>query len=212
VISADLVTDWHKRRRQPGQVERSVCELLRRRAARVPSGQAIVELGAYLGRSTGWLLLGAQEGHQPHVTTVDPWEQYGGDYYTPERGYLPARGGFERHMTRLGTTPAAHTVMQTDAVGAAMRWTGPQVGLLWHDAEHSAEAVARDLYAWKPLVAPGGVIILHDAGNPDMGVEAGAQKVLDNAAWDWPGRRLIRWRRRPDRRGVLIVTKRRPAR
>lgn len=210
MIDAAAVTRWRpKRRRIPGQVERSVCELLRELAVQVPAGRAIVELGAFKGRSTAWLLLGAQDGHGAHVTTVDPWEDYAGDYYQPEHGYRPARAAFEAHMALIGATAAVHTAVQGTAAAAALRWheQGPPVGLLFHDAEHSAKAVARDLYMWKGLVAPGGVVVLHDAGNPEMGVQEGAEQVLDNAAWDWAGRELRLWRRRPQRRGVLIVRK-----
>jgi len=204
VIRASLVTDWSRLSRQRGQVELAACQLLRDLAARVPADQAIVELGAFAGRSTGWLLLGAQDGHGAHVTTVDPWERYAGDYYDyPE--YLAARRRFEAWMARIGATPDRHTVVQDVAHQVAEAWQGPQVGLLWHDAEHSADAVARDLAAWQAHIAPGGVVVLHDAGNPRMGVVEGARRVLDAPGWDWRGRRLIRWQRRPDRRGVLIV-------
>ena len=204
MIRADLVTDWHPARRVRGQVEYAVCKLLRSLAGAVPADQAIVELGAFCGRSTGWLLLGAQDGHGAHVTTVDPWEQYRGDYYTPEHGYLAARAAFEAHMAAIGATADRHTVIQSTALEAALAWSGPPVGLLWHDAEHSAEAVARDLSAWLPHLAPSATVVLHDAGNPEMGVVRGAARVLDAPGWDWPGE-LIRWRKRPERRGVLIV-------
>jgi hypothetical protein len=101
-----------------------------------------------------------------------------------------------------------HTVVQATATAAASRWAGPPVGLLFHDAEHSAKAVARDIYLGKGLVAPGGVVVLHDAGNPQMGVVEGAKQVLDNQAWAWKTRQLFRWGRAPLRRGVLIVRKR----
>src|SRR5690606_17903989 len=140
--------------------------------------QAIVELGAFCGRSTGWLLLGAQDGCGAHVTTVDPWERYTGDYYTPAHGYLDARAAFEAHMSAIGVSPEQHTVIQSTALEAALAWSGPPVGLLWHDAEHSTEAVARDLSAWLPHLAPSATVVLHDAGNPEMGVVRGAARVL----------------------------------
>ena len=111
MIRSSLVTDWSRLSRQRGQVELAACQLLRDLAARVPADQAIVELGAFAGRSTGWLLLGAQDGHGAHVTTVDPWERYAGDYYDyPE--YLAARRRFEAWMARIGATPDRHTVVQ----------------------------------------------------------------------------------------------------
>src|SRR5690606_41792884 len=77
VINAGLVTRWWPRRlRHPGLVELAVCQRLRALAAQVPADAAIVGLGAYQGRATGWLLLGASEGQGAHVPTVDPRTLY----------------------------------------------------------------------------------------------------------------------------------------
>lgn len=208
MIDAEVVTEWRKGRRAAGLVELAVCQRLRSLAAAVPASQAIVELGAYQGRATGWLLLGSSEGHGAHVTSVDPWT-----LHRPRAAYpLAQRYGqpevyqaFKAHMAKIGAGPGVLTVKRGYAASCGERWPGQPVGLLWHDAEHSADAVERDLAAWLPHLAPGAVVVLHDAGRPDGEVVEGARRVLDVEGWDWAGRELLRWAKRPQNRGALIV-------
>jgi hypothetical protein len=204
-IAEQLVTD---RKRARGQVERSALLILRALAAVVPEGQQIVECGAFCGRSTGWLLLGAQDGHGAHLTTVDPWGMRKDGYAPSSAEYTDAYPRFRDHMAAIGATPGVLTVKRGYAASCAAKWSGAPVGLLFHDAEHSADAVAADLAAWLPHLADDAVVALHDAGNLEFGVEAGAAVVLDTDGWDWAGRQFTPWGRHPDRRGLLVVRRR----
>ncbi|MCD0450770.1 class I SAM-dependent methyltransferase [Actinocorallia sp. API 0066] len=190
-----------------GQVERAVCERLRALAAEVPADQAIVELGAYRGRSTGWLLLGAGEGNGAHVTTVDPWNLRRKAYESgsPKYNAPDTYAAFCEHMDRIGVPPGAHTVRRALGATVAAKWDGRPVGLLFHDAEHTADAVTADLRAWEPHLSDDAVVVLHDAGRPEWGVIEGAARVLTADGWDWDGREVMAWDRRPNRRGALIV-------
>lgn len=222
MIDASVVTRWKPRRvRQPGLVELGACERLRVLAREVPAGEAIVELGAYQGRATGWLLLGAQEGQGAHVTTVDPWTLYKPRPDTPADltalyGRPEAYASFKQHMAEIGAGREQLTVKRGYAANIGAKWTGPRVGLLWHDAEHSADAVAADLAAWLPHLSETAVVVLHDAGNPAYGVVEGALRVLGDGGWqfeDADGRlhdvpQVIRWRKNPKRRGLLVARRR----
>src|SRR5690554_7902537 len=121
VISGGLGTWWWRRRwRRPGLVWLAVCERLRALAAQVPADEAIVELGAYTGRATGWLLLGASEGQGAHVTTVDPWTLYKPRQDTPEElsvlyGRAETYAVFRQHMDAIGATPDRLTVKRGSA-------------------------------------------------------------------------------------------------
>jgi len=202
-----------------GLTERAACRRLRRLAAQVPAGQTIVELGAYKGRTTAWLALGASEGDGATVVSVDPWDLRADDDWPA--GYAQVEPAYATGVySQSGTFTAYRDHLR--ACGALMRvwtvrgfaaevghgWQGQPVGLLWHDAEHTADAVADDLTAWLPHLAPGAVVALHDAGNPLMGVMAGAKRVLNNPDFDWRHRKLYRWRKDPTRRGMLVVRKR----
>ncbi|MCE7081149.1 class I SAM-dependent methyltransferase [Streptomyces sp. ST2-7A] len=207
MIDTAAATAWSRPTRPPGQVELSACRHLRALAATVPANRHIVELGAYRGRSTGWLLTGAQEGHGPHLTTIDPWEDRTDPYSDSSPRYTTARPHFEAHMRAIGASPDRHTVTRARAVDAARTWPhGPTVALLFHDADHTEDAVHTDLTAWLPHLAPGATIALHDAANPTMGVEAGARAALPaDHGWDWENAHTLPWARRPHRRGLLTI-------
>lgn len=199
-----------------GLTEKAACRFLFNQARKVPSSQVIVELGAFKGRTTGWLCLGAFEGNGALVIAVDPWTDRSVDDW-PE-GYTDGQSHkgvyaerqtldeFDEHMRRCGITADQLKAIKGFATKEGEGYTGPPVGLLFHDAEHTADGVEADLRAWVDHVAPGGMVVLHDAGNPGLGVMEGARRVFEgNDDWDWEGRELRRWRKRPHRRGILIV-------
>lgn len=210
-INVQAVTD---QKIAVGAVENPACWRLRDLAKQVPADQAIVELGAFKGRTAGWLALGASEGNRAHVYSVDPWEQRPFDtwpdgYDKPdvvrEYSHPATRDAFHAHLAECGVTNMV-TAIQATAVAAANTYDGPKVGLLWHDAEHTTEAVKADLKAWLPHLSATAVVALHDAARVDFGVIAGARAVLTKRhGFDWTGRELQLWPKQPSHRGVLIV-------
>lgn len=196
-----------------GLVEPSACARLRHLAGQVPASQAIVELGAYQGLSTGWLLLGAQEGHSAHVTTVDPWEQRTDRWAGWAPQFATAQAAFQHHMRRIGATEGQLTVWQGRATNVAASWSPVRpVGLLFHDAAHGRAEVQADLTAWLPHMAGESVIAVHDAGNSDYGIPAAVIAAIDLGwryeAVDGTLHRepvVIPWPERPAERGLLIA-------
>lgn len=195
-----------------GLVENPACWALRDFAAAVPADQAVVELGAFKGRSTGWLALGASEGNGARVHSVDPWD----DGMVPS-GYRDharsvaeytlseTRQAYEAHLDETGIRSLVEVHQATASVVAAA-YDGPKVGLLWHDALHRMQDVRDDLKAWLPHMADRAVIVLHDVGDPRLGVEAGAKAALGRrAGWDWAGREIHLWAKQPTKRGYMIV-------
>lgn len=206
-VREDIITRW-RRGRAPGLIEYAVCTKLRELASQVQSDHAIVELGVFKGRSTGWLLLGAQEGNGVHVTSVDPWTLHSprSDYPLGKKyGHPGVYRAFVGYMSRINADESVLTPIMGYAADVASTWDGPPVGLLWHDAEHDANAVERDLRAWLPHLADNATVILHDAGRPDGEVVEGARRVFDNDDWNWDARELMLWDKRPTNRGALTV-------
>lgn len=195
-----------------GLTERSACRTLSRLAAKVPAEQVIVELGAYCGRTTAWLAYGSSRGRGARVVSIDPWDlrtdmpAYAVDW---EPGYR--RGDYadpktletyRRHLARCGVQHLVDPIRGfSAAVGAA--WPGPAVGLLWHDADHSVGAVAADLEAWLPHLAPTATVALHDVCHPSLGVLDGTRRVLTTETWG--DGEIHPWARKPDRRGMLVL-------
>lgn len=197
-----------------GLIENPCAWRLRDEAAKVPADQAIVELGAYRGRSTGWLVLGAQSGNGAHVFSVDPWEQGSIPAVYPDKAasvplYVESetRLAYEAHLDDTGIRPFVSPIQAT-AVDAAKDYVGPPVALLFHDALHRLQDVRDDLKAWLPHLADEAVIILHDVGDPRLGVEAGARAAVGRRkGFDWGGREIHLWAKQPSRRGFMVIHK-----
>lgn len=199
-----------------GNTERSACQRLRVLASEVSAGLAVVELGAYKGRTTGWLALGISEGgHDPvDQYAIDPW-----DLRPPEdwpEGYADHLAfdtygkseTFEHYQTHIAKLGAKVNTIRDFAHTAAPGYYGRPIGLLYHDADHSEGAVERDLRAWLPHLDERAIVALHDAGNPKFGVVEAAASVLDTDEWAWRAREFIPWKKHPHRRGLLVVRRR----
>lgn len=199
----------------PGYVEIPACERLRALAAEVPADRAIVELGAFGGRSTGWLGLGVSEGNGAPIVSIDCWDlRRPGDWPSHAPGYVKrysdpeVEASYRAHLETTGVRPLVETIkgFSLDVVKTWKAEGRPKIGMLWHDAAHEYDEVVADLRAWLPLLAKDAVVCLHDAGNPRYGVFDAARDVFSKRkTWDWEGHELHRWPKSPNRRGLLIV-------
>jgi len=141
-------------------------------AAQVPSDRAIVEIGAYKGKSTCYLAAGAQAGGHALIYSIDLWER------APWRQYADpaAHTAWAENLGHLGLNSQA-IALQADSVEAS-RFVDPAIGLLFLDAELSYEAVCRDIGAWARRVEPDGIMVFHDAGTDKWGVDAAIRDRL----------------------------------
>jgi predicted O-methyltransferase YrrM len=129
-------------------------------AQQVPKGAVIVEIGSFRGRSTVALALGAMKGHENVVYAVDPHLQCVGIYgrrFGPED-----QVAFYRNLVRYGVGRIVK-VIGLPSVQAATCWPERNIGLLWIDGDHRAEAVRADLGAWYPHLLEIGVVAFHDS-------------------------------------------------
>jgi hypothetical protein len=160
-----------------GLISKEIGETLRGYAAKVPRERAIVEIGSYKGKSTCYLATGAQSGGGAHVWAVDPWDTAGN--VTGRFGYAdPAtREAFERQVSLVGM--GAHiTAVKGFSVAVARSWTGPPIGLLYIDGDHSERAVRGDYVAWREYLTPGAIVIFDDFDTPrNPGVRAALERL-----------------------------------
>lgn len=212
-LNAEMILD---QKQAPGLIENPCRDVLVDLASKVPTGQAIVELGSFKGRSTGHLALGSSRGAGVPVHAFDPWEQgtmpdgYV-DLAKPHAEYLhdETRRAFEAHMVATGANQYV-TAHQANAVDGANEYDGPPVGLLFHDALHDYDSVFGDLKAWLPKMAKTAVVVLHDVGDPNFQVDAAAEAAFTRTKplrekWDWGGRDIRLWPKNPAKRGFVIV-------
>jgi predicted O-methyltransferase YrrM len=205
-------------KRASGWLEPGACQRLHDLAAEVPADQAIVEIGGYRGKSTGWLALGSSEGNGAPVFTVDTWDTRSIDTWPEDHpAYVEkyadpqVRADYDAHLSAAGIDEIVTPIVgwSTDVAKAWKKDGHPKVGLLFHDGSHYHDDVVADLKAWLPLMAPDAVVILHDAGNPTTGVLSAADEVFKTRRkWDWAGRELAPWIHNGNdtlKRGTLTV-------
>ncbi|HMO37458.1 MAG TPA: class I SAM-dependent methyltransferase [Gemmatales bacterium] len=143
----------------PGFTSRAELHLLVYLASLAPQQGVWVEIGAYKGRSTAWLIEAAQRmPHRPRVVSIDPhardtWEPYS----EVVRQFRLDKRGLETCRDFSST------------VGQA--WNRP-IAYLWIDGSHHYPDVVQDIDLFVPHVVPGGYIVFDDAhGGNFPGVE-----------------------------------------
>jgi predicted O-methyltransferase YrrM len=118
--------------------------------------RAVIELGSDRGVSTEVFLLTTAR-----VVAVDPWEHEG--YY---QEFLERCGAYPNLETCRGKSPGV-----LDRFGA-------EFDLCYIDADHSYEAVRRDIQACTKIVKPDGFLAGHDYHQPQ--VEEAVRSLIDD--------------------------------
>lgn len=152
-------------------------------AGRVSPAHAIVEVGAYQGRSTAYLAAGAMHGAGAHVTSIDPW----GPTSVPggtEQG--PADEVMRRYLENLRALKIERgvTTLRAEAAAVAAMWIRP-VGLLFVDSTHYYLDTVNEIEAWEPHVVAGGFAAFHDYDNHPAheGVRRATDEAIARGAW-----------------------------
>lgn len=148
-------------------------ELLRDLGA---DARRVVEIGVYEGSSA--VVLARVMGPTQELHLIDPFGHHA--------MALPAGWGATQRASRRVVARAArrdgpqvvwHVAFSHDV---APGWTAP-IDLLFIDGDHAQEGVQRDWDDWHGFVAPGGVVLFHDArlGQPDGRGLPGPTAVVD---------------------------------
>ncbi len=179
----------------PGFLSEREARFLMLAAAAAPPDGAIVEIGSFKGRSTVGLAyvarrygLGSVVAIDPHTSpsTTDPDLGSGSSSYDE----------FQENLRRAGVADAVDCC-RAFSQDVARDWSEP-IRLLWIDGDHLYEAVKRDLALFRPYLAPGAIVAMHDVlGSDDFG-PAGCFKSIGWAQYraaDGEGSRRFRWRR-----------------
>jgi len=157
--------------------------------ARARDGAVFVEVGAYLGRSSLYLASRIQaSGKRIRVYVVDLWDGWLYDDYREdsqeEQGDV--RGPewedvfwrFIRNVRRAGVEDVIYPLKMPSEQAANLFEDGT-LDFVFLDADHSYEAVRRDLEAWFPKVKRRGVLGGHDYLHPDFpGVRRAADEFF----------------------------------
>ncbi len=154
------------RRRQlediPGWSSARECRLLAYLATQAPEGGDIVEIGAWKGKTTAWLVEGANQlASPPKVFSIDPHQR-------------DSWRAFSETVHRFDLEHRGLKVRRNFSHDVGKLWRNP-IALLWIDGCHEYEAVVLDIKDFAPHVLPGGWVVFDDAAG---GVCPGVEKAI----------------------------------
>jgi|GEM_PF-1882079 len=154
--------DWRHIDRIDGWLSRAEAAALDAAASRVAPGRAIVEIGSWKGRSTLALALGCRR-NRP-VYAVDP--HMGTSTHSREGAPPESLTAFKETMRAHGLVNVVPVVDHSHS--AATAYSGPPIGLLFIDGEHTTDAVIDDLWSWAPHLTPDAMVMFHDWYSPEV--------------------------------------------
>ncbi len=140
-----------------------------------PNG-TIVELGAWKGRSSAFLVVEAKN-KSPNIkiNIVDTW--LGSKEHTDEmKDNLYQK--FKSNMARLDGLYKEHRMTTNEAVPL---FEDASLDGVFIDADHSYEAVKLDIQNWMPKVRKGGILAGHDYTSAWPGVIRAVDEILPEA-------------------------------
>jgi predicted O-methyltransferase YrrM len=129
----------------------------------------VLEIGSYCGKSSVYLGAGARDGggflacidhHRGSEEQQPGWEHHDPELVDPEVGLMDSLPFLRRTLHDAGLEDTATVIVGRSAEVA--RWFGVALGMVFIDGGHSFELVEADFRAWTPLVAPGGILAVHD--------------------------------------------------
>ena len=136
---------------------------------------AIVEIGAWCGRSTLYLasglaaalargasgtLLFSVDHHRGSEENQAGWEYHDPSLVDPATGRLDTLPHFRSTLATTGLEEHVIAVVGRSA-DVARLWRTP-LGMLFIDGGHTDAAATTDYEGWAPWVAPGGALAIHD--------------------------------------------------
>jgi MMP 1-O-methyltransferase len=142
----------------------------------------VVELGSWQGKSSVVLAGGLFGKRDANLYCIDPFgrdesAEYQEKYYDPllAQESQDVEQIFATNMRKSGVDQIV-SAMKGYSFEFAGSWSAP-IDLLFIDANHEYEAVARDFQMWMPHVKRGGIVAFHDAN----GVWPGPTRVVQES-------------------------------
>jgi predicted O-methyltransferase YrrM len=129
----------------------------------------LLEIGSYCGKSAVYLGTAARasgtvlftvDHHRGSEENQAGWQHHDPDVVDPGTGRMDTLPFLRRTIERAGLEDVVIAVVG-DSRTCARHWSTP-LGLLFIDGGHALAVAMADYEAWSGLVAPGGLLVIHD--------------------------------------------------
>jgi predicted O-methyltransferase YrrM len=140
-----------------------------RRAGRAFEDAALVEVGAWCGKSTVYLGAAAEETgavlfsldhHRGSEENQAGWEHHDATLVDPETGRIDTLPHWRRTVSRAGLEECVVGLVG-DSAAVSAQWRTP-LAFCFIDGGHGEEPAWTDLRGWSPHVRAGGWLAIHD--------------------------------------------------
>lgn len=152
---------------------------------RLPDGPVVgAEVGVYDGRMSAHLLTRSDL----TLYMVDRWAAplpsyaASGDPLAALKGDAMLRAMSDARDAVAYAGGRARMVRE-DSQAATLRIDAGSLDFAFIDAEHTEEAVRRDIVAWLPTLKPGGLLCGHDYGDERYGVSRAVDEACERFGW-----------------------------
>ena len=129
----------------------------------------LLEVGSWCGKSAVYLGSAAEEGgavlfcvdhHRGSEETQPGWEHHDPELVDPATGRIDTLPWFRHTIEEAGLEDAVIAVVG-ESTAVAAHWQ-TRLGMVFIDGGHGHGPAHADFDAWSPLVAPGGLLAIHD--------------------------------------------------
>jgi MMP 1-O-methyltransferase len=158
----------------------------------------LLEIGTYCGKSAVYLGAAARDtgsvlfsvDHHHGSEELQPgWAHHDPEVVDPATGAIDTLPWARQTLRTAGLE--GHVVLVVgSSVTVAQQWA-TSLSLLFIDGGHGTEVAAADFAAWVPMVAPGGVLAVHDVfADPSQGGQVPYQlyrQVMESGQFDDAG-------------------------
>jgi hypothetical protein len=157
----------------------------------LPDHRPIVEVGVWLGRSLVYLGALLKYHHRRTVAYgVDTFD--GGPAATPEMRVVVARYGgslYSEALAGLALLKLDDVVrlIVAESTEAAKQFEDAALGMVFIDSSHTYEGTAAEIRAWRPKLAPGGILAGHDIDYPAV------RRAVDEQLPGWTSANAHTW-------------------
>lgn len=170
-LPRELNSAWERVKSTTGYLSEREARFIMTAIALSPAHGSNVEIGSFKGRSTVGLASIARKYGLGNLVAIDPHSSP--STTDPDlKGQTTSYDDFMLHLERAGVTEQVE-VHRDYSYNVAKHWNRP-IRFLWIDGDHTYEGAKADVDLFKPFLAEGAIVAMHDV----LGTFEGSLRVF----------------------------------